>query len=420
MVKPKDHAKAEFKQAVSRQRAAVLLEEVTPEVFETSLGNIPPQTIVKVEIEYINELKADLSRPGVVVTIPTSVAPRYGSAPIATSNSTVSPAENGLKIQVEISSSVPIRKLESRTHPISFEIGASNEPAIVDSFAALADPKRRSAKNDPTTAKVTLSDRSTSLGRDFVLLVLASDRSILASRAVLELNPSTPELSAFQVNLCPGQLFAPEDAMENMQSEILFLADRSGSMYDKITALQGALQIFIKSIPPKCSFNIHSFGDSYASLWKESRPYTQGNVNTAIKHISSQFSADMGGTELLSALKQTVSMRTRREDTTTEIIVLTDGEVWNTDDTIKFVKEARAETQEKIRFFALGIGDAVSHRLVEGIGREGGGFAEVVPVAATGKWESEVVRMLKGALTPSQWHARSSFLEQSTDCNQRA
>jgi hypothetical protein len=47
IVKSKEQAKAEFKEAVSRQRAAVLLEEVTPEVFETSLGNIPPQTVAK-------------------------------------------------------------------------------------------------------------------------------------------------------------------------------------------------------------------------------------------------------------------------------------------------------------------------------------------------------------------------------------
>lgn len=110
----------------------------------------------------------------------------------------------------------------------------------------------------------------------------------------------------------------------------------------------------------------------------------------------------MGGMELLSALESVVQQRTR-EDFSTQIIVLTDGEVWDTENTIDFVRKTRIETAEKVRFFALGIGDAVSHRLVEGIGREGGGLAEVVAVDVPGRWESRVIRMLKGALTPSRW-----------------
>jgi hypothetical protein len=60
VVKPKPQAKAEFQAAVARQRVAALLEEHTPEVFETSIGNIPAQSTVKIEICYITELKADL------------------------------------------------------------------------------------------------------------------------------------------------------------------------------------------------------------------------------------------------------------------------------------------------------------------------------------------------------------------------
>jgi hypothetical protein len=78
------------------------------------------------------------------------------------------------------------------------------------------------------------------------------------------------------------------------------------------------------------------------------------------------------------------------------------------------VRNTRAEAKGKVRFFAVGIGDAVSHRLVEGIGRQRGGFAEVVAVDATRKWESEVIRMLKGALTPSQWQCEITLPETVT------
>jgi hypothetical protein len=117
----------------------------------------------------------------------------------------------------------------------------------------------------------------------------------------------------------------------------------------------------------------------------------------------------MGGTELLAALKHVVQQRNLEDDTTTEVIVLTDGEVWDTDQTIDFVRATRTDSNEKVRFFALGIGDSVSHRLVQGIGRQGGGFAEVVAKDTTGGWESRVIRMLRGALTPSRWQCEISL-----------
>jgi hypothetical protein len=98
---------------------------------------------------------------------------------------------------------------------------------------------------------------------------------------------------------------------------------------------------------------------------------------------------------------------------TTEIIVLTDGEVWDTEQVIKFVQETRTKTEERVRFFALGIGNAVSHRLVEGIGRQGGGFAEVVAVGTGKRWESRVIRMLKGALMPSTWQCEITLREEN-------
>ena len=126
------------------------------------------------------------------------------------------------------------------------------------------------------------------------------------------------------------------------------------------------------------------------------------DLTDANKHVM-DFLADMGGTELLSALKNAVKRRTTVEDMNTEVILLTDGEVWNTEETIDFIRSTRNDSGGKVRFFTLGIGNAVSHRLIEGIGRQGGGFAEVVTINFPGSWESRVIRMLKDALTPSQW-----------------
>ncbi|KAL2154595.1 hypothetical protein VTH82DRAFT_3271 [Thermothelomyces myriococcoides] len=105
----------------------------------------------------------------------------------------------------------------------------------------------------------------------------------------------------------------------------------------------------------------------------------------------------MGGTRLLPALKAAVG--TCDCSRTTDIVVLTDGEVWDLDDTLNFVRTSRMNSNNRIRYFSLGIGTAVSHALIEGIAKLGGGYAEVIPLANHGGWKSRLVAVLEATLT---------------------
>jgi len=411
IVKPKSEAKAEFKAAMARQRVAALLEEHTPEVFETSVGNIPAQATVKVEICYITELKADLSGDGILLTIPTSVAPRYGPTPSSFSSSILStslavPPENGLQIQIQVSSPVAINKIESRTHPVTIEMG-SHGYTTTRNIRDLAK-NRESLEYDPKKARATLSDRSACLGKDFVLLIQSRGGTLLASQATQEPHPKLPNHSALMVSINLRDMYTPDVVSLKSASEIIFLADRSGSMQDKIEALKIAIGFFLKSLPNNCFFNICSFGSNHVLMWRESRPYNQQNLDEAISYVATNFNANMGGTELLSGLQNVV--QERKPALNTQIIILTDGEVWDSANTFDFIKNTRATGgKQEIRFFALGIGDAVSHHLVEGIGRHGGGLAEVVSVDSAGHWKGRFIRMLEAALTPSTWKVEISL-----------
>jgi Mg-chelatase subunit ChlD len=406
VVKPKPQAKAEFKEAVARQQVAALLEEHTPEVFETSVGNIPAQTTVKIEICYITDLKADLSGDGILVTIPTSVAPRYGPPPssissVGSSGSLAVPPENGLQIQIQVLSPVVISKIESRTHPVSVEMGSHGHTTTRNIRDLSA--KQESSGFDPRKARATLSDRSACLGKDFVLLVQSRDGQLLASRALVEPHSKIPNHSALMVSINLRDMYIPNVVSPKESREIIFLADRSGSMRDKIEALKTAMRFFLKSLPNNCSFNICSFGTNHALMWPESRHYDQENVDAALSYITHYFAADMGGTEILSGLQHVVQKSSLSVNT--EIIILTDGEIWNSNDVFEFIRETRSSgLKEKTRFFCLGIGEAVSHHLVSGIGRHGGGLAEVVPVDSAGDWMQRVIGMLGAALTPSSWN----------------
>ena len=403
-VKPTKKAKAEFKEAVAKQQVAALLEEHTPEVFETNLGNIPAKTTVKVEISYITELKADLGGDGVLVTIPTSVAPRYGAMPSTMANNTAKswavPEKNGLQIKIQVSSPVAITKIEGRTHLVSVEMGSHGTRVTKDirDFSKKKNPQ----SYDPKKAAATLSDRNACLGKDFVLFIEAKDGQLLASRAISEPHPTVLNRSALMVSINLRDMYTPDVVAPKTASEIIFVADRSGSMGDTMEALKTAMKFFLKSLPNNCIFNICSFGSTYELMWPKSQRYNQKTVNEALSYVAQYFSADMGGTEILPALQHAV--KTSDPSMSTQIITLTDGELWDAPQLLEFIQETRSSPpNQNTRFFCLGIGEAVSHTLVAGIGRFGGGLAEVVPTDSKGDWMEKVIGMLRAALTPSSW-----------------
>lgn len=131
VVKPKEEAGKIFEKALAEKKIASLLIEETPEIFEISLGNIPAESPVRVEILYLNELKLDVGGEGLLVTVPTSIAPRYGNAPVQEMlmRRQTKLSGKGLRIQVDITAPDPLHVPESRTHPIKYS------PALVNDFA---------------------------------------------------------------------------------------------------------------------------------------------------------------------------------------------------------------------------------------------------------------------------------------------
>jgi uncharacterized protein with von Willebrand factor type A (vWA) domain len=78
--------------------------------------------------------------------------------------------------------------------------------------------------------------------------------------------------------------------------------------------------------------------------------------------------ADFGGTEILPAIKSTIERRLN--DLNLEIMVLTDGQVWNSEELFKYVENEMEKGD--VRLFSLCIGQDVSHALIDdGLARVG-------------------------------------------------
>lgn len=391
-VKPKQDARDEFNDAILRGATTGLLEQDTPEIFTSSLGNIPPNTRLKSKITFITLLKHQFNdkRSVTTLSIPTSIASRYGEAPFEDQGSASTDVRKGLSIEIGIVDADRILQLTSNTHVISVERLAGSQ--VAQSFEDLAGDNPSSIIH---TALVKLQDGSTSLHRDFVLdIEVEPPTGSEQPKAWLETHPTLENHRALMVTVPPHYFMRGTE--NEGTGEIVFLADRSGSMSDKITSLKSALNFFIKGIPLGKKFNIWSFGSGYRSLWPVSRDYTESNVREALEHVAT-FEADMGGTELLGALETLV--KGRDTSCSCDIIILTDGQVWRLDETLNIVQRTRTYSEGNVRFFSLGIGSAVSHALVEGIAKSGGGYSEVIPAAIQDGWEDRVVAMLKAALT---------------------
>jgi von Willebrand factor type A domain/Vault protein inter-alpha-trypsin domain len=378
VVKEKQQARRDYKEAVDRGETAGLLEQYSnaADCFTTRIGNVPPGEEVIVEIIYLGELKNDAETDGVRFTIPTVIAPRYGSVSEDSAGlpeiSTSVTDKYGIRILVDIAveEGVAIRGVQSPTHPIAMTMGrTSSMPEEVF---------------DNQYASATLTLGKTHLEKDFIIVVASKGHD--TPRALLEHHPTIPNHRALMATL------VPKFGLPQEHPEIVFVADRSGSMGGKISILVSALKIFLKSLPVGVKFNICSFGSHYDFLWPKSKIYDQSSLSAALAHVGS-FDANYGGTEMLAAVKETV--KNRYKDMHLEIVIVTDGEIWNQNELFNFINQA---TTKKVRFFSLGIGAGASSGLVEGVARSGDGFAQFV--GENEKMEKRVVRMLKGALTP--------------------
>jgi hypothetical protein len=384
IVKEKVKAKEIFDAAVAKGETAGLLLQApeASDVFSTKLGNIPAGEKVIVDITYIGELKHD-DVDGIRFTIPTSIAPRYGAGPntdkpLLSSFRPFSsqPADLGritITVDVNLPEGLSIKSLQSPSHPIAVSIGTL-------SVAAQAEPAMNKGS-------ATLSLGSSALEKDFVLIVHSRGTGI--PKALLETHPTISNHRALMTTLVPRFSLPPS------QSEIVFVADRSGSMVNNIPMLVSAMKVFLKSIPTGIKFNICSFGSSYAFLWHKSKSYTSENLREAMDYVST-FDANYGGTETFNAIKATVD--NRLGDLPLEIILLTDGDIWNQEPLFAYVNEQVEKTQGNIRVFPLGIGIGVSHSLIGGLARAGNGFAQAVQHGE--RLDNSVVRMLRGALSP--------------------
>ncbi|KAJ7079774.1 von Willebrand factor type A domain-containing protein [Mycena belliarum] len=406
-VQEKEEARETYNTAVAQGQQASLMEQQTPDVFQVSVGNIPSNEQVQIELVYATELSEDEENDSIRFHLPVHIGARYGQGPqtapsVFKSTVFISPSSNTpfLSITANVEGIAPISKIGSPSHTVSTELGP--------------DPKLPNYKELPFSnyARISLSSDA-ALDKDFVLTIKSA--GLDAPRCVAELHPVHDTL-ALALTLVPR--FKLPDLS---RQEFVFLVDRSGSMGGKrIAAARKALVVMLRALPHQDSlFQITSFGSRFQSIWPNgSKPYNQETLEEATRHVD-VMQADFGGTEIRSALKE--CFEKRKTDRPLSVLMLTDGDAWDLDGVLDEVQSAVASAPKgaHIRVSVLGIGNAVSTAMCEGIARVGNGTCMLVgeeEASFTGK----IARMLKAARTPPissitlDW-GRSAFKETQQD-----
>ncbi|KAJ6569664.1 von Willebrand factor type A domain-containing protein [Mycena capillaripes] len=355
--KEKTQAREEYEQALAQGQETSLLEWVTDDVFTISVGSIPANSTVSTKLVYTMTLPNDNNADEIRFQLPMCVGERYGPPLTALDGAAAPSSPTCIRITADIQTSGRIQSITSPSHS-----------------ASISETKYPTHLGRPSRRRSTVRYRSsTFLDRDFVLVVRADDLDAPRCFAELLRDPEgrRSDTVAMQFTIVPNFKLSPVEG-----GEFIFVVDRSGSMSGaRIETAKRTLEILLRMLPTKSTFNIFSFGNNHTSLWVSSEVYNQNSLAAASFHVASM-DANYGGTEIRSALNAV--FRSRNVAVSTAVFLLTDGESTDIDATTSDVQAAVRNSHARgphshLRVFCLGIGDGVSSAMCEGIARAGDG-----------------------------------------------
>lgn len=350
-IKEREAAKQEFDKAREQGKSASLLEQNRPNVFAMSLANVLPGEQIDIELRYTELL---VPTDGIYeVVFPTVVGPRYSSQPEAGARKedrwVKSPylregdkPTSTLHISARISAGLPIQDLSCPSHNIFPQWAGS------------------------TVAQLTLDGADPVQGnRDFVLRYRLAGSQIASGLILYQGEHENFFLYMAQ----PPQRVTTDEIPPR---EYIFVVDVSGSMDGfPLNTSKQLLRDLIGNLRPSDLFNVVLFAGDAAVLSEKSLLANEQNVGRAISLIEQQRGG--GGTELLAAIKQAMSIP-REASFSRSVVLVTDGYVSGEQGVFDYIRENINECN----VFSFGIGSSVNRYLIEGVAKAGMGEPFIV------------------------------------------
>lgn len=344
MVIEKSDAEDRYEEAINDGDLPVMLVKEGKDLYSARLGNLMPGDEVVIEIEYGQLLNLDNGRTR--ITIPTTIAPRFGRDPgiKGLANHKVGAvdlmSEYRFFMNLDINGPLAQGRIECPSHKISQQIGE---------------------------AKVNVQlAQNAMLDRDFVLIIETADiTSTLASPDPDE-GTSCTVLSSFIPHLLQAK-------QVDTRLDLKILIDCSGSMAGESMRLaKEALTTIIQQLKPTDNVSYSQFGSETFHAIDRLVPASNQTIQKLLSELRTT-SADLGGTELENALRQVIAIpdTDNKLPESASILLITDGEVWEIE---SIVATARRKGHQ---VFIIGVGSSPSGSLVGELAKVTGGAFEI-------------------------------------------
>ena len=316
-IKPVADAEESYEEGIEQGKRSVLVRDIGDGQHELRAGNLAPEDCLVIHIHITQLMQAQPG--GYRYFLPTVIAPKYGHA----------------------------QALHDVAHQHSL---LADYP-----FSAHLQIKNNAAVN---CVSHTLEQHGEGYQFDGAL-----DQDIVLSVASHHRQPFT--IQSLQGEYpCALSVLPPQSSVESDAAvSIVLLIDCSGSMAGlSMQQTQAGLTALLTGLKDNSEVSLMCFGSDVMHVNPKPLTINAKSRKVLLKFVS-KISADMGGTNIWDAL---TAAQTQGEKhlKTPEIIVLTDGQVWDNPAYFANVSLERTERPEQCRVNTIGIGSAVSEDIV--------------------------------------------------------
>ncbi len=338
-VMPKKQAEDCYEAAITDGNSAIMLERTDNGICTINVGNLLAGE--RAELRYRFSQLLNWQQGSLRITLPTTIAPRYGD-----------PAEAGWQphqiTTYSLLADYPFSLALDIEQPLSGTLLECPSHAVTIAH-----------KGD--IAKITLGTKEAWLDRDFILNLALHDGVKDTGQQVPD-NDQHVALVSFSP-VVPGK--------EIDSACIKVVVDCSGSMAgDSIAQVRTGLLRILDNLRETDTFNIVRFG-STARAYFPTCVLATGRTLRQARQAIEEMQADLGGTEMGNALQLAYELKDD-SDCPASILLITDGEINNHE---HIMLEAKASGH---RIFSIGVGSVVAEGFVRGIAMNTGGAAELV------------------------------------------
>ena len=361
VVTEKKEATRRYEKAISEGDAPIMLEKNSEGLYTVNLGNLKAGEEAVIEYTYSQLLRYEEGT--VRLTLPTTIAPKYGNS-----------EKGGIKKHQSAENSLFVE------YPFSLSIALSGGIEV----ATVECPSHQvQVSNKEGNLMVELL-RGAYLDRDFIL-----NLSNLDNKSFCIVTPDKnigPEGCTVLASFCP-----PIPTIHTTkQINLKILVDCSGSMEgDSIESAKRALHHVLSHLESKDRFSYSCYGTTVKHSFKEMKTATTFNT-IAANLLIGRTKADMGGTETGDALVSTFNLGDGEYQS--DVLLITDGEIWETEEVIQEAKNSGN------RVFAIGVGSAPAESFLQELAEKTGGACELV--APKENIEQAIVRMFNRIRLP--------------------